>query len=300
MSRDRLMRYALWLASCGMKVFPLMPGSKVPAVARDWEGAATSDIERIERWWLRDPYNVAIATGPSGLLVIDCDVAKDQRGDRRHGRDVLETLAKEAGASVPRDTLTVATAGGGSHLYFRRPEGVRLTNTAGRLGAHVDTRAMGGYVVAPGSVVAGRRYRVLRSVAPAVAPAWLVALLTPPVVRPPIVPAQRGHASSSYVDAAVAGEIRNVEGSRVGERNRTLFVAAARLGRFVGSGSLSAETVRSALLTAAQRHVDVDGFSLREAQRTVESGLRRGTTAPAGASGAGRRFVPGREQQVRR
>jgi len=35
----------------------------------------------------------------------------------------------------------VATAGGGLHLYFRAPDDAWLTNTAGRLGTRIDTRA---------------------------------------------------------------------------------------------------------------------------------------------------------------
>lgn len=278
MQRDRLMRHALSSAARGMKVFPLQPGSKVPAVPRDWEGCATSSVEQIERWWVQAPYNVAIATGPSRLLVVDLDAPKESaRDDAPHGRQVLSDLARGLGEEVPRDTLTVATAGGGLHLYLRAPDNTWLTNTAGRLGPRIDTRAGGGYVVAPGSVVAGRRYRMVCASAPAPAPSWLVSRLMAAVAPRAAMPPVRQH--GSYLQAAVAGEVRNVAEAPVSRRNHTLFVAAARLGRFVSSGLLSTEDVRSALVAAADRHVGVDGFTSHEARRTVDSGLRRGITS---------------------
>lgn len=277
MQRDRLMRHALSLAARGMKVFPLRPGSKVPAVPRDWEGCATSGVEQIERWWVRAPYNIAIATGPSGLLVVDLDAPKGRsRGDALHGREVLAALARSLDEKVPR-TLTVVTAGGGLHLYFRAPDDVWLTNTAGRLGTRIDTRAGGGYVVAPGSVVARRLYRTVRASAPAPAPSWLVSELRAPVAAPCVVPAAPSH--GSYLRAAVAGEVRNVVDAPVSRRNHTLFVAAARLGRFVSSGQLSTDDVRSALAAASDRHVGSNGFTATEARRTIDSGLRRGITS---------------------
>lgn len=278
MSRDRLMRCALVLAGRGMKVFPLQPGSKVPAVRRDWEGCATSDIEQIERWWAHVPYNVAIATGPSHLLVVDLDAPKPGRPDTRHGRQVFADLARRLGEDLPRDTLTVATAGDGLHLYLRSPAGVHLTNTAGRLGPGIDTRAGGGYVVAPGSRVSGRSYRVLCSLPPAPAPAWLLDQLRPRRVGLPPAGARSPH--DSYVRAALAGEARNVAAAPISRRNHTLFVAAARLARFVTSGRLSAQDVRAALEAAADRHVGVEGFTQGEAVRTVDSGLRRGAASP--------------------
>jgi len=48
------------------------------------------------------------------------------------------------------------------------------------------------------------------------------------------------------------------------------------LGRFVSSGHLSTEDVRSALVAAADRHVGVHGFTPSEARRTIDSGFRRG------------------------
>ncbi|WOT34269.1 bifunctional DNA primase/polymerase [Streptomyces coeruleorubidus] len=66
---------ALDAASRGWHVFPLIPGAKRPAI-RDWETRATTDRERISRCWTHAAYNVGIATGPSGLIVVDLDTPK--------------------------------------------------------------------------------------------------------------------------------------------------------------------------------------------------------------------------------
>jgi hypothetical protein len=284
MPNDHLMRAAQSMAARGMHVFPLRPGTKVPAVQHDWEGCATTDVEQIERWWARMPMcNIGIATAPSGLLVIDLDAPKPTSGrGAPHGRQVFAALAREANAVVPRDTLTVVTAGGGQHLYFRAPEGMRLTNTAGRLGMHVDTRACGGYVVGPGSSVGGHRYRTVCDADPVPAPAWIVRALQPAVPLPQV---SAGKAHPAYVRAALDGEARRVAEAPVSRRNATLFQAAARLGRFVHERLLRDDDVRTVLSAAAARHVGVERFTPHEMRRTIESGLRRGGHAPIIAPG---------------
>ena len=225
-----LLSAALWFAARGWRVFPLAPGSKRPAVEA-WETAATIDPDSIRATWTTGTspagraggnprYNIGIACGPSGLIVIDLDVAKDP-GDVppppwdaepgiRDGSDVLATLAERAGQPFPFGTFQVQTASGGIHLYFTQPstgddDGGRtgrdvadgnpapgvgnvasadgsagLRNTTGRLGWKIDTRGHGGYVVAPGSVVDGHRYTTLHAIRPAPLPGWLADALTRP------------------------------------------------------------------------------------------------------------------------
>ena len=166
----RLLASALAAAGRGWQVFPLRPGTKIPAL-RDWERQATGDPGRIRALWtvrlqhggwhVPEACNVGIACGPSGLVVIDLDLAKPgqdragwpeqwQRLDINSGTEVLAVLADQAANSVP-ETYVVATASGGRHLYFTAPAGVGIRNSAGHPGPMIDIRGEGGYVVAAGS-----------------------------------------------------------------------------------------------------------------------------------------------------
>ncbi|MFC7612374.1 bifunctional DNA primase/polymerase [Actinokineospora soli] len=219
-----------------------------PAV-KNWEQRATTDVDRIRRCWSAGPYNVGIATGPAGLVVVDLDTAKpddDPRPPRwdlpgiGEGLDVLAVLADRHGQPVPLDTHMVGTPSGGLHLYFTAPPRVRLRCTAGErgngLGWKVDTRAWGGCVAAPGSLVDGSPYTVHpRPVAPL--PAWLATLLTPkPLPAAPAAPIPLRHGTdrrARYLRNAIAAEVARVEGATKGQRNQALYTAAVALGQLV-------------------------------------------------------------------
>jgi hypothetical protein len=266
-----LLRCALRIAADGMPVFPLRPHTKVPAIER-WPQHASTDPVTIRTWWTRSAYNIGIATGsPTGIVVIDLDAAKTRGGP--HGRQSLAALARDRGETIPRNTRTVVTPSGGQHLYFHLPPKTDLRNTAGHLGRHIDTRASGGYVVGPGSVVDGRRYRLTVDAPPLPIPGWLLRELLPtPLASSPMVLPH----SSAYVNAVLRGEAERVEHAALGTRNHTLFRAAARLGSFVAQG-LVAEDVVIRLLEHACRHQP--DFGRREVARTIASGLRRAARA---------------------
>ncbi|MGM1062704.1 bifunctional DNA primase/polymerase [Saccharothrix sp. Mg75] len=266
-------RAALAAAARGWPVLPLRPHDKAPAL-RGWDREATLDRDLIRRWWSRHPYNVGISCGAAGLLVVDLDVP--------HGREAFARRAWQHGEDDPRDTYSVSTASGGEHRYFLAPD-VPLGNTAGRLAPHVDTRGVGGYVVAAGSLLGTRRYRVLRDLPVAPAPDWLVAVLTPPPPEHLDIPVQRhrsGRRVAAYRDAVVDGEVRRVEEARPGVRAHVVFTAACRLGELVGAGWLDEATARSLLLAAAAPHDGVEGWTGREAARHVANGLALGRRRP--------------------
>ncbi|MEU8657447.1 bifunctional DNA primase/polymerase [Actinoplanes philippinensis] len=275
-----LLTVALGHAERGRHVFPLVPDTKRPALDQ-WEQRATTDPARIERIWSKAPFGIGIACGPSGLLVIDLDMPKTQllpSGFGRNGADVLAELCREHGQVSPYDTHTVTTASGGTHLYFIHPDGTPLRNTAGRLGRLIDTRAHGGYVVAAGSAVAGRRYTILRSRPPADLPGWLTRLLRPaPLPTGPIQPiALPAGRRGAYLRAAVDRTLSRLAGAPEGTRNAALFMAAQTLGQLVAGGELTDETVTTALTDAAERI----GLHEREISATIRSGLRAGARRP--------------------
>lgn len=250
---------ALSAVERGWPVFPLRPRQKRPrAQMTGWEQRATTNRYRVERWWRRHPDdNIAIATGPAGLVVVDLDLARPdeprplEMPEARGGADVFEALAARHGRRID-DTWTVATASGGRHLYYRAPEtGGAWRNTAGLLGWHIDTRAGGGYVVAAGSVVDGHRYRVIRSVPPLELPEWLAHQLAPdparPAATPPALPPRAGR---SYGARALEGEVERVLEAPVGQRNAALNRAAWNLARHIGAGLLPRQVVEEALWEA--------------------------------------------------
>ncbi|MFD8545782.1 bifunctional DNA primase/polymerase [Streptomyces sp. NPDC059649] len=282
---------ALDAASRGWRVFPLIPGGKRPAVS-DWEPRATTDPDRLAVAWSVAAFNVGIATGPSGLIVIDLDRPKHP-GDIpparwadhgvTDGADVLAVLCERHGRLFPADTYTVRTWSGGTHLYFAAPEGEPLRNTAGDstrgLGWKVDTRAVGGLVVGAGSTFARKPYTVVHHAPVAPLPDWLADLLRPaplPPQRPVTVALAARDRRSAFLRSAVNGEVARVTGSGPNEHNNSLYIASVALGQLVAGGELGEHEVTDWLLTAA---LSV-GQGEREARRTIASGLRAGGRRP--------------------
>jgi hypothetical protein len=290
--RARLLDAAIAAARRGWPVLPLRPFSKRPAI-RNWPSRASTAPAQLAEWWAVAPWNIGIACGPAGLVVLDLDAARpdDEAPAAWAGRqvsdgyDVLAHLAAEAGQPMPVDTYTVATPRG-RHLYFAARPGVRLANTAGRLGPSIDTRAGGGYVVAAGSMLrtAGivSSYRVGYDVPPAPLPGWIAAALAhhpDPGMAERAAPVAAGRLGA-YAAAALAAEARTVRAAAVGTRNHRLFRAAGNLGELVGAGLLGEEEVLGGLMAAAAGHIGVVGFTVAEARRAIGNGLARGRRTP--------------------
>ncbi|MFD3438809.1 bifunctional DNA primase/polymerase [Streptomyces sp. NPDC058685] len=281
-----LLYAALDAAERGWHVFPLRPGDKRPALHgeavcpgigdcagghRKWEERATIDPDRIRRAWGDLPFNIGIATGPSGLLVVDLDMPKRKNkssADTPCGVTTFRALCERAGQPIPV-TRTVRTASGGVHLYFTAPAGTRLGNTAGRLGRLIDTRAWGGYVVAPGSTTPAGPYAVVHDTAPTPLPDWLYASLTPRQARRGLMAVPASSRASRYATAALRAETATVRDAPHGERDATLLAGARALGRFVAWGDLPRDVVEEALQSAGE----CAGLSERQCRSTVRSGL---------------------------
>ncbi|MFJ8105632.1 bifunctional DNA primase/polymerase [Streptomyces sp. NPDC096132] len=281
---QHLMRAALDAAGRGWRVFPLRPGTKRPALHgeatcsrtgpcsrghRKWEERATCDPDRIRATWSTGPFNVGIATGPSGLVVVDLDVPKDKgSSDAPNGAASFGALCERAGHAVPT-TYRTRTASGGTHLYFTAPDGVRLTNTARTVGELVDTRAWGGYVVAAGSHTPTGAYEALCGPEAAPLPRWLQSIVQPAPKPPQGLSEAVAGQSRRYADVALASETRNVASAQPGAREATLFRAARALGRFVAWGDLPRHTVEQALQEAGE----AAGLAVSECRSTIRSAL---------------------------
>ncbi|MER5481885.1 bifunctional DNA primase/polymerase [Streptomyces sp. NPDC002812] len=268
---SHLLNAALAAAERGWPVFPLRPGSKVPALHGETkcprtgacterhskpEQRATTDPDRIRTAWATAPYNVGLATGPAGLVVIDLDPPKPSDPPGTHsGAQILDALCRATGEQVPA-TYTVATPSGGTHLYFTAPAGATMRSTQDFLGRHIDTRAWGGYVVAPGSTTPAGTYTVTDGRPLVPLPAWLqVKLAEPPriIARPAVTAAQlpSDGRRASYVMAALRNEEEAVAAAPEGHRNKVLVRAARALGRLIASGDLDRGEVEEALSRGA-------------------------------------------------
>ncbi|MGP3935993.1 bifunctional DNA primase/polymerase [Nonomuraea sp. KM88] len=287
-----LTRYALAAAARGWHVFPLAPHDKRPLPGfTAWETHATTDTALIRHMWARGPFNIGIACGPSSLVVLDLDVPKPgehppaawARPGVNDGSDVLAALCEQAGQPLPLETFMVRTRRGGTHLYFTAPAGLDLRNTAGKLGWKIDTRARGGYVVAPGSTVTlpdgTGTYDVLYEPPPAPLPPWLADhLTTQPSVSSAgaVLNACGGDRAAGYALAALRGEIQRVLDAVPGTRNDTLNLAAFALGQLIAPGLLPRALAEACLLNAAE----ATGLDFREAFTTIRSGLDSGLRRP--------------------
>jgi len=159
-----MMDQALQYAALGWPVFPLhwpqdgmcscgRPDCSSPAkhpLTPNGLKDATVNTETIRDRWTRWPdANIGVVTGQaSGVVVVDVDA----------GHGGIESWAELQDIHGRIDTLTSLTGGGGMHLWFQVPAD-ELKSTAGKIAPGIDTRAEGGYVVAPPSLhISGQRY----------------------------------------------------------------------------------------------------------------------------------------------
>lgn len=279
-----LLNAALDATSRGWPVLPLRPGAKRPALHGEdactrkgdcadghvkWEQRATTDPDRIRAAWTAGAFNVGIATGPAGLVVVDLDKPKSKSSsDAPDGATTFRALCERAGQPVPT-TRTIRTASGGVHLYFTAPAGARLTNSAGTLAPLVDTRAWGGCVVAPGSITPAGPYTVVDDTPPAPLPEWLYARLTPGQATRGLTVTPVASRSSRRATAALDAETAAVATAAEGGRNVRLLVGARALGRFVAWGEIPRHVVEEAFQGAGE----AAGLPPAECRSTIRSAL---------------------------
>ena len=169
-SKEQLLEAALSYGSMGYRVFPCKVGLKIPACPNGFKDA-TTDPEQIKRWWGGQPYNIGIATGASGLVVVDFDLVD--------GSPVGETNLEALPEYEPLiETYTIKTRSGGMQYYYiAGGTGIKSSNS--QLCKNVDIKALGGYVISPPSFVKaddkapGGQYIVENGVKPAPLPTWL-------------------------------------------------------------------------------------------------------------------------------
>ena len=276
---------ALEYAAQGWPVFPCRSADefdsdtgevlpeKSPLISNGFRGATLNE-RLIRELWKRNPDAViGVPTGERiDAWVLDLDLKTNANG--------REWLAEIEAANDPLpDTMRVATANGGEHIFFKYVPGVR---NRGRLGAGVDVRGEGGFVVGAGSVMAdGREYRLLNDHPVADAPDWLLALVLPP---PPTETRSDYHyepgENQAYVERAMEYELSELASTQPGNRGYQLNASAFSIGQLVGAGAVSRDEAEHGLYAAAVSCGVVQKDGEREARAKIRRGLDSGIRQP--------------------
>ncbi len=245
-------------------------GEKAPLTPNGFKGA-TLNRPLIERMWTKFPdAAVGLPTGEkTGFFALDID----NKPGGANGFDWLAEMEAEHGP-LP-DTARVTSPNGGLHIYFKYVVGTR---NRGALGAGVDIRSEGGYVLAAGSTMAnGRSYKWetdTREIAEA--PAWLLDLLLPKSAPAHTQYSLSAATNNAYVDAAVDRELSDLAGAPMGSRNNALNDAAFSIGTIVGAGALGEAEARALLQDVARGW----GRDWSRCCKTIENGLKAGIQNP--------------------
>jgi len=168
-------------------------------LARHGLTVASKDEAQVRTWWKLAPHaNVGLVCGePAGRWVLDVDPGAG-------GAASLEQLVGELGEFPP--TLEAVTGSGGRHLVFRWP-GRKVVTRTSSLGAGLDVRGDGGYIVAaPSAHISGGRYAWLDPrAAVRGAPAWLLErVMEAPELLPAPAPARSSWRPDRRYDRARA------------------------------------------------------------------------------------------------
>lgn len=166
-------KYAKLLTRAGIGVYPIRKGTKKVMIPGSRESIQSVDEFQIDKWFNGTENNLGVFVDPqTRLLVIDID---------RHGHvDGVEAADDLVKALPFPETLTVTTAHGGTHIYYRYPHVVNMPTKSlvrGEFAPGIDI-LLSINVVGPGSIVDGVEYATNGVDNIAQAPEWLLNLLT--------------------------------------------------------------------------------------------------------------------------
>lgn len=297
-----MLQAAMQAQARGFHLFPVARNDKVPhrlAGYRDaenvfhgWGETSTNDLARIVNFWTQvDPHaNIGVACKPSGLLVVDLDIAKEDwnlaktewaylhaaYGPRVSGEELIDEMHfKLADGSDERDgeyreTYSVRTRSGGLHLCYRWPAHWPRTSQASPVKGVVDVRGnggqYGGYVLAEGSVVDGGVYRQASEWTGHqidLPPKWIRTLV---VEKPQAPRVQRPAGIRQPGSISFAGLVASVQNAGEGNRNNATTWAA----RTMCEEGATLEEAMNILGPAAESA----GLGYAEIERTIQSAYR--------------------------
>lgn len=219
-SQDYAMFYAV---EKGWSVFPLAPHNKIPLFKAAHEPGnpckgecgkvghgcndATKDAFTIAEWWSANPHaGIGVATGArSGFFALDIDPI-------HNGEETFKKHVELFG-QLPK-TVTALTGSGGHHYLFNMPE-MDVRNSAGKLGAGLDTRGNGGYIAtAPTIHPNGTPYKWIEPPSKTIlanSPEWLLEMLFAKAESPIAVTTENGifpQGQRHHILVSMAGSMR--------------------------------------------------------------------------------------------
>lgn len=170
----------------GWDIFPML-GNQKGAYAHFLPDGGTQPTKWVDGWtrltedqvkalWPGDGrHNIGVATGRrSGVWVLDVDVVFETEAQAR------EYVGELTGIEIPQ-TLSVRTASGKWHFYFKMPDSpdIYISSSVGKIAPNVDVRGDGGMAMGICSSVTGADgetsyYEVATMAAPVYAPLPLV------------------------------------------------------------------------------------------------------------------------------
>lgn len=343
--RETLVQAALDYAVRGWPVFPCAPATKQPLLGNDI-GAdgkkiprtgglkkASCDPDQIRAWWKKWPRAlIGVATGHGRLFVLDFDPRTDEatgevwtlerlKGELETGWALSDGTWVDGVGQLPPSLISI-TQSGGVHVWLTWPDddGAPIGNR-GNLPLHVDVRGLGGYVIAPPSVMAsGREYHWLRRDGVALGPERVAISEAPPalvaILRTPKgegirsndslggegsrQPSRQGSTAArterqvirsddpvevarrKWALAAFDNAIGQGEALPDGQRNAGISAIAITLGSIIGAGYLSETMVRAELDRIARLWPNVE-----KTLASIESALEKGKGSPRDMSEIG-------------
>jgi len=250
------------LHNAGFQIFPVAPNSKIPAI-KQWQHPLSAD--EMARWFggPTTSCNIGIHCGKlldrdAYLCVIDIDVK-----DGRDGRVAMDQLAI-LGKDFP-PTLSAKTPTGGLHLFYW--SSVPIKNGVNCLGVGIDRRGLGGYVVAAGSEIDGKKYEWINENPMAEALDWMVQPASPRAQK-----VAKSHLALVDVNQDMAWNraveyLDSLEVAAQGGRNDAAYRASCKIKDFGLSFEKCVEVMRQyfvcepALETEEIRHVVASAFN---------------------------------------
>jgi hypothetical protein len=273
-------------AKGGVPVFPVNSGDKRP-LSEHGVYSATTDLERIARWWRRKPDAlIAVPMGRrTGVFAIDVDAKPPHAHD---GIGAWRALEAEHG---PAPTRTHLTASGGQHLIYRWRADRPIACPMKGLPEGIECKGEGGAIVFPPSQRGGKPYIVVSDVVPADPPQWLVDILSPPKPKVEARPRKDASQDDRRDGLGSAYGLKALENARMaltnagrGERDRTVGENALAIGSLAAGGELDERHALQTLKHAGQSNPGSDAHYCDKIERAFETGKENPRSAPPGRS----------------